>query len=148
MPVVSIEAETVYSDGTFFIYRAMRQAADGGPEVGRGSRFLGVRPGTGYATDIPVDPEGHVHPCSGGLSVAPGDPAQLPDQRRPREMGGRGKDPVWSLNTRALPPGLTYRDDNCRDPGQHGFIEPQQVMPFDEFEELIAATRAGWTRVV
>jgi hypothetical protein len=44
-----------------------------------------------YGTDISVDPDGYVYPRTGGLSVAPGDPRYLPDVRRPRELGGRGK---------------------------------------------------------
>ncbi len=131
----------------FYVFRSMRQDEDGSPEIAAGARGLGVRPGVGYGTDIPVDPEGYVYPQTGGLSVAPGDPMYLPDVRRSRELGGRGKDPVWRLDVENLPTGLIYRADP-KNRERHGFIEPVQVMLFEEFQALVAATRPHWTRVV
>src|SRR5689334_6971009 len=96
------------------VYRAMREATNGELEVGPSARTLGVRPNV----DIPVT-QGLVRPATGGLSVAPFDPANLPAHRRPPGLGGNGKDPVWSIAIDALGTDLQFRQDK---PG-HGSIE-------------------------
>jgi len=77
---------------------------DGGkPAIGPTARTLGARPG-----DIEVDAEGMVHPGTGGMSVSPGSPRNLPVHRRPAVLDGTGRDPVWKLNPSDLPSGLRY----------------------------------------
>jgi len=139
--------ERVWMEVTVYVFRSMRQDEDGRPKIAPGARELGVRPGVGYGTDIPVASDGNVYPQTGGLSVAPGDPMYLPDVRRPRDLGGRGKDPVWRLDVKSLATGLIYRPDP-KHRQSHGFIEPAQVMTFEQFQALVAATRPHWTRVV
>src|SRR5947209_19528862 len=92
-----------------YVFRSMRDADDGLPETEPAARCLGVRPGVGFGTDIPVDSQGYVYPETGGLSVAPTDPIHLPTHRRPPELGGTGKDPVWRLSIQTLDESLRYR---------------------------------------
>src|SRR6266545_1706182 len=68
------------------VYRAMREDAAGGPAIGPTARTLGVRP----AVDVPVS-SGQVRPNTGGMSVAPDRPENLPFLRRPAAYGGAGK---------------------------------------------------------
>ena len=124
------------------LFRSMRDGG-GGPEVGPSARTLGARPGT----DIPVDSAGTVHPSTGGVSVSPGSPANLPEFRRPPEFGGTGKDPVWTINERDLPDGLTYRPDPANPTG-HGYLEPSRSMSLSDYQQLLEVTRPGWSRVV
>src|SRR5262245_48897386 len=79
------------------VYRAMREDPGGGPAIGPTARTLGVRPGV----DIPVT-SGQVQPNTGGMSVAPDRPENLPPLRRPPAYGGSGKDPVWAIRTDQL----------------------------------------------
>jgi len=77
----------------------MKVAEDGLPELGRSARTLGARP----QIDIPVDDDGIVRGGAGGMSVAPDSPMRLPVHRRPPELAGTGKDPVWELEVERLP---------------------------------------------
>ena len=121
------------------LFRGMR--ADGNlPAIGVTARTLGVRAGIDIPTVSDV-----VYPEQGGLSVAPDDPRRLPDFRRPSELGGTGKDPVFALDESDLGPDLNYRADPL-DPGRHGFIEPARVMTFREYERALAATQVAWRR--
>ena len=122
----------------------MTPAADGLPQVGRSARSLGIRTPT-ETTDPDVTasaPGDIIQPGTGGMSVAPDDPVNLPPFRRPPALGGRGKDPVWELDTTDLGPDLQYRQDSAT----HGLIEPTRPMTLTEFEQLLEATRAKWVR--
>jgi hypothetical protein len=121
------------------LYRAMREDGEGHPEVGESARRLGARPGI----DIPVDDEEEVEPFTGGMSVSPDSPDHLPAHRRPPSHGGTGLDPVWELASEDLVDGLVYRPDDAR-PEAHGFVEPAWRMRFDEYNDLLALTRADW----
>jgi hypothetical protein len=124
------------------LYRAVRAMPDGKPELGESASTLGVRvPG-----DIEPDEIGLVGPGRGGLSVTPDDLAKLPESRLPRELGGRGNQPVWSISLAALGPDLTYRPDPD-DPDRHGFVEPAYNMTQDDYRKSIAVTRDEWVRV-
>lgn len=120
------------------VFRAMRAADDGMPLLGETSRCLGAR-----HVDIPSDATGKVAGGLGGMSVSPNTPAHIAEDRRPRELGGRGKDPAWALDLRLLDSRLRYRPDPDH-PKRHGFIEPSRTMSFEEFQEVLAATRPHW----
>src|SRR5688572_7304120 len=101
----------------------MKESDQGWPEVGASARTLGVRPGI----DVPaVAGDELVHPGTGGLSVSPDTPYNLPRHRRLPEFGGTGIDPVWVISDAELGPRLRYRPDP--DDPRHGFVEPPGTM--------------------
>lgn len=117
----------------------MRVALDGLPELGRSARTLGVRP----QIDIHVEHDGIVRAGTGGISVAPDCPMHLPAHRRPPELAGTGKDPVWELDAGSLGKLLRYREDPLM-PGKHGFVEPASPMSLERYEAALDATRGAW----
>jgi hypothetical protein len=68
----------------------------------------------------------------------------LPPHRCPPRFGGYGKDPIFALDTNALPDELQYRPDPAERDKQKGFIEPSRRMTFDEYQRAIRATRTLW----
>ena len=127
-------------------YRAMKED-NGKPLTGQGSNTLGVRPDT----DIVVQPDGTVHPDTGEISVAPS-LYDLPSFKIPKRlherMIGRKKPTgsndlhIWKMGNGTFTDAplalhLALRVD---DP-EHGLIEPDAVMPFDEYENALYATR-------
>src|SRR5438876_2947963 len=119
------------------LYRAMRVAADGFPQVGPSARALGVRPGNTAMPDVSaVQPTDLVWPGRGGMSVVRDDPIHLAPNRRPVSLGGVGPDPVWWTEADALGPVLTVRFDNP----PHGLIEPAVGMTLQQFQDNLAAT--------
>jgi RHS repeat-associated protein len=128
--------------GSGFLYRGMKSNGQGGPELGASKRTLGAIPDV----DIPVV-SGYVSPGTGGLSVSPGSPYNLPSHRRPPEFGGTGKDPVWGIRPRDLGLDLSYGPDPSN-PSKHGFIEPSQPMKFNEYQDALGATRWLWGRML
>lgn len=124
------------------VLRAMKITEDGRPEIGRTARTLGARTGGG-TQDIAMAASGYVLPETGGVSVSPPPPENLPEHRRPAEYGGIGRDPVWELDTDNLPPELDYRPDPGL-PYRHGFIEPAVPMPLKEYEAQLHATQSIW----
>ena|SRR5215213_2102878 len=123
------------------LFRAMREAADGLPEVGPTARTLGVRPHPHGNADVAATfPTDLVHPGGGGASVAPNDPINLPPLRRPRSLGGTGKDPVWWIESDDLGPDLAFRQQSSI----HGLIEPARTMALAELDRALADTRKRW----
>jgi hypothetical protein len=110
------------------------------PAVEQTARGLGVR-AEGQYRDVSPDPTGLIHPGKGGLSVAPDDPLNLDQHRRPEEWGGTGKDPVWQIIHDVLPDNLAYR----RDSRDHGLVEPATPTLLEDFRAHLAATSAIWT---
>jgi hypothetical protein len=97
--------------------------------------------------DVPAQASNDlVFPGLGGVSVSPFDPANLPTHRRPRSLGGRGDDPVWSIEASDLAPDLSYRPDPD-DPARHGFIEPSRPMTLQEYQDALASTRQRWRKI-
>lgn len=124
------------------LYRSMREAANGSPKLGPSSRTLGARPGI----DVPAQADTDiVVPGQGGVSISPFDPGNLPVHRRPRSLGGRGDDPVWSIDASDLGPDLCYRPDPD-DPSRHGFLEPSRPMTLQEYQEALASTGQRWRK--
>jgi hypothetical protein len=119
----------------------MTAESDGFPAIGDSARVLGARSGT----DIPVDEDGLVRPGEGGISVSADDPMYLPRFRRPLQLDGTGKDPVWSVNQQELGEDLSFRPDP-RNP-THGFIEPARVMTFERYQEALHKSRRRWRLV-
>ncbi len=123
--------------GGQMIYRGMREGAEGVPVPGPTARTLGARPGT----DIPIDADGMVHSGSGGMSVAPS-PGALPTHRRPPEIGGTGKDPVWGMSTSDLPSDLQVVPDGPT----HGTVQPSRSMTAEQYQKALCSTSECWSR--
>ena len=124
-------------------YRAMTPDGNGLPTVGRTARSLGVR-----ASDVTVGPDGSIAPGTGGMSVAPGSPWNLPHHRRPRSLGrgstGHVEDRVFEIaGDRVEAQSLVVRPDERR-PALHAFVEPATEMPLGDYERALAATRPAW----
>jgi hypothetical protein len=113
----------------------MREDPGGGPLVGPTARTLGVRPGY----DIPIV-GGLVSPGTGGLSVAPDRPENLPEHRRSPQFGGTGKDPVWEIDVDFLGGDVVFRQDKPA----HGLFEPAREMSIDEFQRALADLAPRW----
>ena len=120
----------------------MQRDDNGGPVVGESARRLGARP----EIDIEPDAESLVQPASGGMSVSPGHPGNLPRHRKPPEWGGTGLDRVWEIPEEELGDGLVYRPDPDR-PDIHGFVEPAWPMTFAEYQGALAETQLKWRLV-
>jgi hypothetical protein len=73
------------------------------------------------------------------MSVAPDDPMNLPPVRRPKALGGTGKDPVWYIDIDLLGADLAF----IQDKPTHGLIAPSRSMTLDDFEKALAATQAS-----
>jgi hypothetical protein len=126
-------------DGTT-LFRGMRGAADGSPELGSTAKTLGARPGI----DIPVDEGGMVRPGTGGMSVNDS-PTGMPEYRRPPSFGGSGKDlNMYCISSCDIGPGLRYAPDA----GGHGFLEPAWEMPFSEYQGYLQGTAGSWGEVL
>src|SRR5258708_4370977 len=112
------------------LYRSMKEAIDGFPEVGPGARLLGVRPGGRPKGDVsaitPLDP---VVPRGGGMSTAD-DPNHLIPFRRPPSLGGTGPDPVWVIDSDDLGADLSARSDTAT----HVLVEPRRSMTLQSFQ--------------
>jgi hypothetical protein len=113
----------------------MKNDETGFPVVEESAKGLGVR----INGDIPVT-DGLVLPLTGGMSVAPQTPYNLPIHRRPSNLGGTGKDPIFEINTNNLPTGLYYLQDKPN----HGTIQPVFPMPYETYKSILSSTKYLW----
>ena len=120
------------------LYRAMDD--DGGTPL-VDPNHLGVR-SAGEYRDIQVDAAGVVRPGTGGMSVTPDDPINLPRHVRPRSLGGRGRRPVWLVSSAHITDPLAAREDGP----PHWLIEPSSTMAMATYESALAATAARGAR--
>ena len=120
------------------LYRGMKPAADGLPECGSTGRTLGVR----VPDDIAPDPEGRVHPRTGGMSCAPDDPKLLVPHRRPPALGGTGRDPVFAFAVGGLTASLAAR----RQTTSHATVEPGGSTALQAYVDALHSTRAHWSK--
>ena len=109
--------------------------------LGTSASTLGVR-----QWEIPLGEDGMVHPCTGGMSVTPDRPDRIFLPLRPQALGGGGKHPAYGINVANLGPSLRFRRDPTN-PVNHGFIEPAEPMPFEDYEAALHATAAHWGQV-
>lgn len=123
---------------------------DGLPRIGSTGRTLGARsgyPNGGTNPDIRITPAGKVYPRSGGMSVAMPPADNLPPHRRPPSHGGTDKKiALYELETEDLPDELQERIDPYNSE-RHVFIEPAQVMSFEDYQQALHATRRLWRPV-
>ncbi len=121
------------------LYRVMKVAADGKPEIGTSGSMLGVRPtdpnNTNPKAVFDVDAVNDadlVHPGK-GLSTSPD-----PNSRQPR----RGQ-AIFEIETDELGADLAPNPDK---PG-HCLLEPSQAMTLGEYQQALADTRDLWHQV-
>jgi len=116
---------------------------------GAGKRLLGCVPiGNSISLDPSQRPDipvlgGNVRPGTGGMSVAPDSPYNLPRHRKPSQFGGIAKDPVWVIDESELGSDLKF----VADTPQHGTIQPAREMTIDEFQAALANTAPKWRRI-
>jgi hypothetical protein len=117
----------------------------GMPDVGGDARKLGVR----LDVDIPVDASGMVESGHGGMSVSPDEAGNLPAHRRPSELGGSGKDPVFEIAEEDLPDTLlmgeeTERmdDDMVRQEFEMALRSPEPTMQLRSVTQTLL--QGGW----
>lgn len=121
------------------LFRSMKESDAGQPEIGANARSLGVRGGIDV---VATEASEQVQPGTGGVSVSPDDPRNLPRHRRPPEFGGTGKDPVWVISDAELGPRLRYRPDP--EVWGHGFVEPAHGMTLADYQAAVAETQCRW----
>ena len=117
----------------------MKATPSGVPECGPIARTLGAR----IPRDIQPDQWSRVHPGTGGMSVSPDDPMNLPPHRRPPPLWGYGKDLVFGIAASRLGADLEFRRDP-QDPRNHGFVEPAFVVLADAYQRSLCATAERW----
>lgn len=119
----------------------MTEADNGQPQTGQTTgRQLGARPDT----DIPIE-DGRVKPGTGGMSITPHSHDLLPPHRRPPELGGTGKDPVWKIGEKQFGDRLIIRADPDN-PTRHAFAEPAHEMTWEEYLQALYNTAGAWTK--
>lgn len=131
------------------VFRAMKQAGYGRPEIGATARSLGVR----IPTDIAPDEAGEVHPGPRGMSVAP-ELVSLPLHRIPKRLAylrlgaiGPDSDVVWSFGQGRFVAGpLASRLALRPNTDHHGFVAPDARMPLNDYEAALVGTQTGWSR--
>ncbi len=118
----------------------MTPSEDGLPLVGPSARCLGLRRAevTCNADDVVV---------TGGMSVAPASPWNLPPHRRPKRMGrastGPNGDWVFEIVEHAL---TSQQLALTHDAPDHALVHGREACRFDELTERLALTRPSWTR--
>jgi hypothetical protein len=135
------------------IYRVMEED-EGKPQIGTGPAMLGARlPGSGATHDIAPDENGNVQPGTGGLSVAPR-LQDLPVFLIPRRLkhlvedaAGTNRRRVWSMGSGEFEDGPVARDLRLSLDGKdekHGLVEPDRIMPVDQYQSALASTQSLW----
>ena len=107
------------------LYRAMRKDGET-PEVGPNQ--LGVRT-KGTKIDLTPDVDGTVQPDTGGMSVIPDDPNDLPYHRRPISLEGSSTWPVWVISSPDIVSPLAIRPTDPK----HWLIAPSRPMTLEKF---------------
>ena len=135
------------------IYRAMKQTDDGLPAIGAGSSELGVRTPPNPNADIELDDDGNVILNGNGMSVVENWrnllPHLVPKRLKPIFSGAAGSNKLacFRFGEGAFSPGplndrlsLLLKGHDAR----AGNVVPAQPISQIEFQEALAATRAGW----
>jgi hypothetical protein len=119
-------------------FRTMDDDPDGGPRCGPDASQLGVR----VPDDIQSDPQGYVHPRTGGMSTAADHPRHLPPHFRPRILpGGRSSLPVFGIRDDQLSASISVRLNK-----KHALVEPASIMQLAAYQATLCQTRPNWRR--
>lgn len=125
-------------------FRGMTPATDGLPQPGRSKRTLGAKP------EETISPDGTFGPGTGGMSVSPETLLNVPNHRRPRGFGhgstGPDGDVIYAIKRPSFASAaLQTRADPAR-ADAHALVEPEKRCLYDEYLNLLAATRQNWRR--
>lgn len=121
-------------------FRSMTPADDGKPMVGPSARKLGLR-----REEVTCDLTDRV--TSGGMSVAPESPWNLPPHRRPKRLGrastGPDNDHVFQIED-----GVLLREQLAinRDADDHALVQGNGACTFNELTARLERTRPSWGR--
>jgi hypothetical protein len=132
------------------IYRSM--LIDGGkPKIGCSAITLGVRVPPSKDADIPVGPDGSVHPNTGGMSVAPAWRSlpifRISKRLRDKIEGASGSRHVfcWRMGEGAFVAGSVAQGLVLNaDSDTHGTVQPNRPMPLIDYQGKLADTRDKW----
>jgi hypothetical protein len=135
------------------IYRLMK-VEDGQPQLGAAAMTLGVRLAQGARpADIPIDPNGCVHPGTGGMSVYSSMRA-MPARMIPKRLqsivpfaAGSNNLKIWAIGEGPFASGSVAARLSLRiDPEDvlHGFVEPSAIMTFEQYVGALIETRLLW----
>jgi hypothetical protein len=126
------------------VYRAMRNAPDGLPAIGRSGKALGVRLPGADVVDVHPDADGNVHPThdekAQGLSVTLNDPRNGRPHHVPIAMGGTARCPMYELAVTSIVAPLELQPDAPN----HGVIRPARSMTLGDYDQSLEATRPHW----
>ena len=125
-----------YTGSARDLYRAMRIDGET-PEVAPNQ--LGVRT-EGEHADITPDADGTVWPDTGGMSVTPDDPEDLPYHRRPVSLEGSCRWPVWVISSSDIVSPLVVQPQE----ETHWFIEPSHPMAVAQYTSALVGTAPLW----
>ena len=123
-------------------FRSMTPSADGQPIVASSKRSLGVLAEESNA------PDGSFGPGTGGLSVSPDSPWNLPNHRRPRGMGrgstGVATDWVFGIDGLSLTLAELVARPDPNNPMGHAFVEPTKILSHEGYNGMLLKTRTYW----
>ncbi len=78
------------------------------------------------------------------MSVTMDDPAKLPRPRKPRYLGGEGRDPLFRMLATSLTDDLVLHLDEKRPATSHALVAPARACPFEAYQIAIHETRRDW----
>lgn len=78
------------------------------------------------------------------MSVTMGDPGKMPRPRRPRTLGGEGRDPLFRMSADLLAPELVLRPDELRPSMAHACVTPVETCRFEEYQDSLYRTQPEW----
>ena len=78
------------------------------------------------------------------MSVTLDNPRKMPRPRRPRSLGGEGRDPLFRMRSDRIPAELILRTDALRPQTLHACLTPARNCRFEEYQELLHGTRSNW----
>ncbi len=136
------------------LYRTMKQAEDGQPEVGSDSKQLGVRVAPNPNADVNLDDKGDVVLNGKGMSVAENWrgllPHLIPKRLKPMLSGAAGSNSLacFRFGQGPFAPG-TVNDQLSLILKEHdthaGNVVPARAVSERQFQGDLAATRGEWT---
>ena len=139
------------------MYRTMKMLDDA-PMIGPSKTMLGaviagaVALKPGQTPDLSLTPQGLIEPLTGGMSVAP-EIGKLRSHQIPmcmshlfKDATGSNKLHCWSMGNGPFTSSPVDSNLNLRvdKEDEHGIVEPERSMTYEEYQSSLAATRDRW----